>query len=55
MKRKYRLIIYAVVALAIPVTSQLLFPNEPLWEPISFAALVGVLAGVYEVYSARKK
>lgn len=49
MTRKYRIILYLVVGLTIPVLSYILYPELGLWEPASFAGLVLVAAIVIEV------
>lgn len=54
MPRKFRILIYCVVGLTIPVLSQLIY-GGPLWEPLSFVGLVLVIAVGYEVWSARNK
>lgn len=48
MTRKYRLILYAVVGLTIPVLSYIFYPEYGIKEPASFVGLVLVLATVIE-------
>lgn len=49
MTRKYRIILYLVVGLTIPVLSFIMYPDLGLWEPASFVGLVLVAAIVIEV------
>lgn len=53
MKKKFRFIMYGVL-IAFAVLSQLMWIEGPLWEPISFIALVLIAAGAIEIYSYKK-
>ena len=45
---KYRILLYCVVGLTIPVLSFILYPQLGLFEPVSFVGLVLVAALVIE-------
>jgi len=49
MTFKYRLLIYAVVGLTIPLLSWILYPEYGWKEPVFFMAGVAVLMTGYEV------
>lgn len=51
MIRKYRLILYAVVTLTIPVLSYLIYPELGMLEPLSFVGVCLVIFGGYEIYA----
>lgn len=53
MIRKYRLIMYGSLITA-AIFFQVVRPNEPLWEPLSFIGLVIVLGTVVEINSYKK-
>ena len=55
MTRKYRIILYCVVGITIPLLSYLIYPELGLWEPLSFTLLVVVVGSVYEVINRHKK
>lgn len=53
MTRKYRLILYAVVGLTVPLLSWIIYPELGALEPLTFIGLVALLGGAYEIYTWR--